>query len=473
MLKKTRDRLPTVYTGGVLALLPLVFHDGFFDISRVKCAFFLLWTLLCCGIYLISGKVRFTRRHVPLIVFIAVSALSTLLSSDPTSSLWGSRGRMNGFIFLVCLSLGAWLASQNRNRLWSVYCFFGAGCIVSIWGTLQFFGMDILGFYENMRPAQTEQFLSTIGNIDLLGAFLCLLLPMAAGAFLYSEKARVLSACAVFFSSLALLPCRAEGGTMALICAAFLSLHAGTKKGFFAVFLMLSALLLSCALTKLFGGFSLAGSSFWYAEKYWYLLIPVLLFCLAGAKQTTETSGRCISKTVSAVFIAGILFVLGLFCYFTFIDREAPLTAICKYLRFTDTWGSYRGGVWTRCVQLYGQLPLKEKLIGVGPDSLMQPLSDAFGSEIAAFSGMRFDNAHCVPLQYLLTTGALGLLSIAAAAILPLISLLKNRDGIARAAGFGCLTYLICALFTVNTPAVSPLFWVLLYGFGGDENARA
>ena len=473
MLKRIHERVPAVYVCGVLTLLPLVFHDGFFDINRVKCAFFLLWTLLCGGIYLMSGKVEFTRKHVPLVVFLAVSTLSTLFSADPVSALWGSDGRLCGLIYLICLSLGAWLASRNNNRLWSVYGFFGAGCIVSVSGVLQFCGIDILGFFENMKPSQTEQFLSTIGNIDLLGAYLCLMMPMAAGVLLHSEKARVLSACALLCSSLALLPCRAEGGMVALICAMLLSLRAGTKRGFFAAFLMLFALLISCVLTKLWGRFSLAGSSFWYAEKYWYFLIPASLICLTGATLTTEKSGRIISKAVTAVFAAASLSLLGAFVCFTFIDRETPLTAIWKYLRFTDTWGSYRGGVWMRCVRLYGQQPLKEKLIGVGPDSLLKPLGDAFGSEITAFSGMRFDNAHCVPIQYLLTTGALGLVLIAAAALWPLTSLLKNRDGIARAAGFGCLCYLLCALFTVNTPAVSPLFWVLLYGMGGETHAGA
>ena len=480
MLKKMRARIPAVYVCGVLALLPLVFHDGFFDINRVKTAFFVLWTLGSSALYLFTGKAAFTKKHIPLLVFCMLSALSTLVSADPVSAFWGSGGRLNGFITILCLCLGAWLASQSKYRLWSVYAFLIAGCAVSILAALHFFGVDPFGFYENMKAEQTEQFLSTIGNIDLAGAYLCLLLPAAAGLYLRSDKARVLSAAAVFFSALAVIPCRAEGGMLALLCAGFICLRSGTKKGFFTAGLMIAALLTVCALMKLFPGssFSLAGSSCWYAAKHWVLLLPAALSCFAAAKFAGNGAGRFFGKAVTVIAVLLALTCAGAFVYFSLFDRETPLRAILKYLRFSDTWGSYRGGVWKRCAKLFGSLPLGQKLLGVGPDSLSGPLYAAYGSEIAAFSGMRFDNAHCLPIQYLLTTGILGLLSIGAAAVLPLKNLFRSNDGVARAAGYGCLVYLICGLFTVNTPAISPVFWVLLYSAGaiscgGDPDAGA
>ena len=475
MLKKIHSRIPAVYVCGVLAFLPLVFCDGFFDINRAKFAFFVLWTFLGAAVYLFTGKLRFSARHLPLLALCLFSAVSTLLSEDPADAFWGAGGRLCGWLFLLCAALGAWLASQGNNRLWSVYAFLGAGCIVSLLGTINFFRVDPLGFYEHMRPNQTEQFLSTIGNIDLFGAYLCLLLPVASGIFLHSEKNVIPAAVTVFCAALAVLPCRAEGGMLALTVTGFLCLRSGTKRGFFAGGLLCTALLTAAVLILCFpeSCYSLAGASGWYIAKLWYLLIPAALACFAAAVTCGERAARMISRTVTVLAIALIAVTTAAFVWFTFFDRETPMRAIFKYLRFSDSWGSYRGGVWTRCLRLYGELPLTQKLFGVGPDSLETPLYAAYGAEITAFSGMRFDNAHCVPLQYLLTTGLTGLAAAAAAALIPLVRLMKSRDGVARSAGYGCLVYLICALFTVNTPAVSPLFWVLLYAFGGDAGARA
>ena len=81
-----------------------------------------------------------------------------------------------------------------------------------------------------------------------------------------------------------------------------------------------------------------------------------------------------------------------------------------KYLIFDDSWGSNRGYVWKRTMDLFGCLPLWKKLIGCGM-GMFPSFFEVFHTDSMKQLGYYFVDAHNEGLQFLVTTGIVGLVS--------------------------------------------------------------
>ena len=70
-------------------------------------------------------------------------------------------------------------------------------------------------------------------------------------------------------------------------------------------------------------------------------------------------------------------------------------------LTFNDKWGSYRGYIWRKIVEVYGDAPFVNKLFGYGNESVRVTLKAACYNEMVQVTGKVYDNAHNELLQYL------------------------------------------------------------------------
>ena len=73
-------------------------------------------------------------------------------------------------------------------------------------------------------------------------------------------------------------------------------------------------------------------------------------------------------------------------------------------------WGSGRGTIWKQMAYVYGELPVRRKLLGAGEESIAA-LMQQYLPDVVAKDTTLLDNAHNEYLQYLLTHGLLGLLA--------------------------------------------------------------
>ena len=84
-----------------------------------------------------------------------------------------------------------------------------------------------------------------------------------------------------------------------------------------------------------------------------------------------------------------------------------------RILIFSEYWGSSRGGTWTAGANIFGEMPLSNKLIGVGPDSFasyLYMLPEVTEKVVDQFGTSRLTNAHNEWLTVLVNHGIIGLI---------------------------------------------------------------
>ncbi len=149
-----------------------------------------------------------------------------------------------------------------------------------------------------------------------------------------------------------------------------------------------------------------------------------------------------------------------------------------NYLVFNDNWGTMRGYIWRKSLELYANFPLMHKLFGYGPDTFGIMTTQTFMSDMVNTTSQVFDTAHNEYLQYLLTIGPIAL----AAYLVFLIGncrkmaqcwIQENKkvSGLAGSEGMsarsicviGCMFAVICycaqAMVNLNLPITAPVMW--------------
>jgi len=477
---------------------------------------YMLFSLYRTGAAARQRSVRLTVSDIGMLLFVLIAFVSCMMSDNIQAAFSGTNGRRNGLLCLIVIGGMHVIVSRAPNaRKAVIWALVISGAVCAYIGVINFFKIDPLGFYnKSLKADDHPRFISTIGNIDFFCAFLCLSLPAVTTLFVSGKGyTRYICLPCIAVGAAALIAARADGAMIGFAGSVFFALYAGLKnrKSMISCLSALSAMFLGFAVTGFCmrenpdGYFSVQGSVMSVFAEHSVLTGIIGILLAVGAVCTflylrfRQCAGDDEAKKVLMVFVcllgAGIPFAFlissmkeerkneifrkivlfslcavivtaaaCMFVHYTFIDTETELTGIKNFFRFCDDWGTYRGGVWTRCLKLYAQSDLRVKLIGFGPDELKKPLADAYGKEIAAYSGYSFDNAHNELIQYLLTLGALGLsayLLFVAGSMYTLFRKMKNCPYALAAFAAGA-TYFLHTIVTVNQPITTPLFFLLL-----------
>ena len=153
-----------------------------------------------------------------------------------------------------------------------------------------------------------------------------------------------------------------------------------------------------------------------------------------------------------------------MFVYFSAIDKTSDLGKLTKYLRLDDKWGTHRGYAWIRSVILFKSNGLKNMLIGSGPDTFGQIMKAAYREDMLKRHGSVFDSAHNEYLHYLVTTGALGLISYLTVLISLAVKGIKNfKNSIAALImTLVIISYCAQATFNLSSPIITPFLFLFL-----------
>ncbi len=480
----------------VMLLHPILFDDLFFNINRFKHAVYCYSAYLGLVAYMLFGymkrKTMTGKLYEPfslsmadwgIMAFSVICAISCALSHDPQSAFTGDEGRKSGLLFILAMSAMHIIVSRAPNAgKRAVQGLLISGTLVALLGVLNFFYIDPFGFYgPRLGEKSVPRFISTIGNIDFFAAFLCLYLPSVMVFCVKAQGIRsFLCFPAIAVGAGAIVAARADGAMVALAFSFFSCMLFGVQsrktlcRAFFAIAAALFGFTAMAVIIEAHpdGYMTLEKSLQEYLVKYPSLMGAGAVLLLGASYALYKSRKLIISKKTARflrrliwfLFICAVFALVCLFIYYTFIDTEAELSGAMKLFRFTDKWGTHRGGVWVRCLKLYAQSPLRVKLVGYGPDLLKKPLADAYGKEIIAYCNLSFDNAHNEIIQYLLTFGALGLSAylLFVAGGMHTIYLRMKQCPYAAAAFAAAATYLIHALVTVNQPITTPLLFLLL-----------
>ena len=474
--------LTTVYLCAVFFGHPLVFSNFSFNITETKQFYF----LIVSGLYLLLllfarialppdfGVAREKRRLHPAVValfaFFTVSLIGSLISQYAGEAFFGENNRYQGLLTLFCYAGLVFALSRREIDLrWPEWAFLLGACLVSLLGVLHHFGVDPLGFTDNLRAQDRGRFLSTIGNADFYAGYVVLAFAVALGFFLRAKRrnsrvASVLILLLVCFGVLVAGSDSAALGLLAVFALAPLLLFSDAASlrrlplGWAVFFLS------ACA----FGLLSSLLPSTTYLSSFFAVLrrpaVSLTLVALSVAlwfalshiqPERLARARRPYALVLLSALLAGALALVLL----NTLLRELPLGSVERYLRFSESWGTDRGKIWTFVLRVYARLPFVQQLFGASSGALFH--ADAVSP---IFSDAALDTAHNEYLQYLVTNGALGLVCYLAALVFAVRAGFRRSklDPAYRGLTLAVAAYAVQATVNIAQPMTTPLFFVLI-----------
>ncbi|MBI2934255.1 MAG: O-antigen ligase family protein [Chloroflexi bacterium] len=181
---------------GIAALIPLavISTREFLLYETPKVALLNIFTLIALLSWfnnmVRTGVVRFRRPPfmVPVLAYLAVYVLATVLSLSPVLSIFGIVDRSMGLIIMVNLVLLYVLVfnilTGREQQIRCLKAFVWGSTVVALLGVLQYFGVNPFDFLTYLKGQRVG---STLGNADYGTPVIVLALPLAV-AFLLRKR---------------------------------------------------------------------------------------------------------------------------------------------------------------------------------------------------------------------------------------------------------------------------------------------
>ena len=419
-------RLPEVaallFAGLMLGFFPLALLSDYGAITRSK---FIILVFLCCdlGLALLLALAWTRRFRSPAVLWRQWTApqkllldlgllalISALVSPYPQLVLLGGA-RWTGLIALLLMLFTAiTLASLGRWHDGFFALVAISALLMAMLCLVQLAGVNPLGLYpQGLTYADggvryQGRFLGAVGNVDMLSAYWCLILPLLlGGTLLVKGKSRLLPLAALILGLIVELAADVDSGVLALT---------------------LSTL----------------------------IMLP---FLLPSPWRKRAALGTCL-------LFAGAL--VALFLYHG--PEQGTLWELSRVLHgdIRDEFGSSRILIWKEALSSVDSW--RDLLLGTGPGTRSTHFSTVF--QRVSDSGQTLqavvDSSHNEYLDILLELGAVGLLLYVIALIVTAVSAfgaVKRGDRIALVLTWSVLAYCLQALFSFSSVVIAPLFWAL------------
>ena len=196
--------LLNIYFLTIACGLPLVFSNGYYNITKTKALYYLISTAILL-IWFVLGLVlckawkrsaanqnsvlKMTGLDICMAAFGVSVLFSACLSSYPQTVWLGRFERFQGAVTLLFYVLIYFIISRfykiSKFAIWFACISFGIVCALAV---LQALSIDPLGLYRGVDEKYKQAFLSTIGNINFFSSYICLMLPVLIVQFCYERK---------------------------------------------------------------------------------------------------------------------------------------------------------------------------------------------------------------------------------------------------------------------------------------------
>lgn len=468
----------------MLALLPLVVHDGFFDITETKTIGFAVPTAafvlarLGFTLYRVNGLPRrkLAAAEWAALALCLVCLAASVACGDFSGSFLGARGRYQGAGMLWLYAALFFAFAGVRVRRQDVLVPLGIG--LSLSGALtvcNHLGWDVIGLCSQLGEFDRGRYISTLGNINFAGAYFTLTVPVCAAALLMEERrGRRIALSAVSVLGLwAAMAVRSECTVLGLGAAAvLLPLLLKRSPGALRRYPLL---LTGTALSMLVYRWIVYDRGKYLSSLGRHLSEPALLLPLAALglaayfllRKKEDKTLLLVRKIYGLALLAAAVLMAAALVLLNTAWRAVPLGGMDEWLRFSDAWGTDRGKVWKYCLTLYGEFPFWQKLLGGGCGVLA-----ALDVQRRIFPDAILDAAHCEYIQLLLNWGVFGLAAYLAWIGLSLRRAVKSGGALSLALAAGLLGYAVQAGVNIaQAPGIS-LFFVLLAALRGQNDAE-
>lgn len=483
-----RITITAIYVLLMCSVYLLYFQRFYFDITESKYSFF-HWTTIAFIVSMLftttyktiykwirkqNDKLDFkliikniTCVDIAFYSFIGFQIIAGMLSPYHEDAIMGTQGRYLGMVFYILVGFAYYYIKRYfKDHQFIFKVLLITTFFVYLLAVLNFFNVDPLGFSENLTRDQVRFFYSTIGNMNFLSSLICMTTPITIILYLNCNdiKEKVFYHVMLASGFMCLVIANSDSGYLGLgACSLMLLLYISNDtvklQRLLLVFvnLLLSARFIAI-LTVCFQdnrGLETISNILANSSISAILLVCIMIFYLIVVKYKIFIN----LKLSLVLFISVIGIIAFILYYVNVIDRTTPLGFLENYLRYTKSWGTYRGVVWNMSLDIFKEAPLQMRLFGYGPDTLKLIITDTFGSQ-----SLVWDNAHNEYLQYLVTGGLCTLLSYLCILIGSTYRLLKHKVPSVwlKCAMFAVLTYAVQAIVNINQPITTPLFFLIM-----------
>ena len=492
----------------VLCVLPLVFHDFYFDILETKYQFYSVVSIAALvimgGYGLVSGKMiewfsKFSfqawRKSMnvcdwAMLAFWLCNVLSWAFCKDwKWEAFWGTSGRYNGVFLMTIYMVSYFLVTRFfKLKKWYLDAFLAVGILVCVFGITDYFQMDVLGFKVNMMDEQKAIYTSTFGNINTYTIYVAALLAVAMILFTQekSQKRMFWYYGNMVLSSFALIMGTSDNAYLSL--AAIFGLSPlwlfRTKTGFrryvISAATFVTVILCISWINKAYASSVIGIDSAFalIANQKFLPIIAVILWVVSAALVFMSRKPQpLMNKTSSdemnklAVYIwLGVIVVVCIAVVYVLYDANVAghadkYGAISSYVVFNDDWGTRRGYVWKRAMEIFtAKLTPLQKIFGYGADTFALVMQYYFPSVVQNGQTVIFDSAHNEYLHYLVTIGFAGMASyivFMVSSVVIMAKRMKDRPETA-AVMLAILAYMVQATVNINLPVAMPIILQLL-----------
>lgn len=505
----------------MLVIYPLALHDHYFDITYTKYTVFKVGVILFAVIWAMGLVIVLTGinaggmkgRHaggnvkvgtmdklkavicdgvygtdICMVLFFISGVMSFIMAEDKKNAFTGAQGRYCGLAFMILIFIMYIIVSarvSNMEKMWSLISmvFVLVSSVTFIIAILQNIGFDPFKLLDGINRKQRNIYVSTFGNIDIFGSFICIALPLFMGLYV-TEKSnikRIVYGIGVFAGFMAFIPANADvvfaGVGAAIIAVLFATVYMERVDRLFELVMLGSGGYLGMVLLRMLVGTNGAKiTGFNRLAEHPALLVIIfavglfirLIIRVYINRNKTEIY---INENKSEVYInkqkngTGIKLIIALAV--VLISGIAVIIYGIKnnlaMFDFNDKWGSYRGYIWRRVTGLYGELPFVQKIFGHGNESIRSLMDDRFYDEMLQVTGTVYDNAHNEYLQYLVTQGLFGMLSYGGVVVTAVIAGVKKIKKSPYILGLllAVVSYGVQAIFNVNQCITTPYMFIM------------
>jgi len=505
----------------MLVIYPLALHDHYFDITYTKYTVFKVGVILFAVIWAMGLVIVLTGinaggmkgRHaggnvkvgtmdklkavicdgvygtdICMVLFFISGVMSFIMAEDKKNAFTGAQGRYCGLAFMILIFIMYIIVSarvSNMEKMWSLISmvFVLVSSVTFIIAILQNIGFDPFKLLDGINRKQRNIYVSTFGNIDIFGSFICIALPLFMGLYV-TEKSnikRIVYGIGVFAGFMAFIPANADvvfaGVGAAIIAVLFATVYMERVDRLFELVMFGSGGYLGMVLLrKLVGTNGAKITGFNRLSEHPALLVIIFAVALFIRLIIQVYINRnkdeiYINKNKSEVYINKQKDRTGIKLIIILAVVLISGIAVIIYGRknnlamfdFNDKWGSYRGYIWRRVTGLYGELPFVQKIFGHGNESIRSLMDERFYDEMLQVTGTVYDNAHNEYLQYLVTQGLFGMLSYGGVVVTAVIAGVKKIKKSPYILGLllAVVSYGVQAIFNVNQCITTPYMFLM------------